>query len=128
MNIYIKNHFPGKNDTVTKPSSAVRAYSGREWKAVKNGSWGSGHKASHGEREGYVICYQNRLNEMVALASVIGQPFVKQTEIDANARLLELAPEMAKLVFKIAEADTDDPDVLSKLLQSARTLAGRLEL
>lgn len=111
-----------------KPLLAVRAYSGRKWTAYKNSSWGTEHKSNFGNRPGYVVSYNNRHNELVALCSVIGQPFVNQTEIDANARLIELAPEMAELIEKFAILNEKHYKDIAGFILSARELSERFVL
>lgn len=111
-----------------KPLLAVRAYSGRKWKAVKNSSWGEKHVSEFGNRAGYVVCHNNRIGKMVALCSVIGQPFVNQTEIDANARLIELAPEMAELIEKFAILNEEHYKDISGFILEARELSERFVL
>ena len=62
------------------------------WKAVKNSSWGEQHKSQFNDREGYVICIDR--SELIAVASVIGMPFVEQAEIDGNANILAAALDL----------------------------------
>ena len=62
---------------------------------------------------------------MVVLSSVIGQPFVNQTEIDANAKLIELAPEMAELIEKFAILNEEYYKDISGFILSARELAAQ---
>src|SRR5690554_5258534 len=107
---------------------AVRLHSGRQWKAVQNSSWGAAHKGNFGDRSGYVICYTNKHDESVALAAVIGQPFVKQTEIDSNARLIEMAPDMARLINRLAKLDEGQPEDIENVISAARELSNRLVL
>jgi hypothetical protein len=73
------------------------------WQAVKNSSWGTAHQENFGNRSGYVICYNDKHRQLSALANVIGQPFVPQSEIDANAALIEAAPQMFDIIEKIAQ-------------------------
>lgn len=122
--VNLKHQTP--NDS--KPLLAVRAYSGRKWKAVKNGSWGENHVSKFGNRAGYLVCHNNRHGELVALCSVIGQPFVNQTEIDANARLIELAPEMAELIEKVAILNEEHYKDIAGFILSARELSERFVL
>ena len=81
-----------------------------------------------GSREGYVVSYNNKHGELAALCSVIGQPFVNQTEIDANARLIELAPEMAELIEKFAILNEDHYKDIAGFILSARELSKRFVL
>lgn len=106
----------------------IRLHSGRHWKAIPNSSWGAAHKGNFGDRSGYVICYTNKHDESVALAAVIGQPFVKQTEIDANARLIEMAPDMARLINRLAKLDEGQPEDIGNVISAARELSNRLVL
>lgn len=119
------NHENGINAT---RFLAVRAYSGRKWKAVKNSSWSENHVKDFGNRAGYVVCHNNMHGELVALCSVIGQPFVNQTEIDANARLIELAPEMAELIEKFAILKEEHYKDIAGFILSARELSERFVL
>lgn len=112
----------------SEPLLAVRAYSGRKWKAVKNSSWSGKHVAEFGNRAGYVVCHNNKHGELVALCSVIGQPFVNQTEIDANARLIELAPEMAEIIEKFAALNEEHYKDIAGLILSAREVSNRFAL
>jgi hypothetical protein len=112
----------------TKPLLAVRACSGRKWKAVKNSSWGGNHVKDFGNRAGYVVCHNNRHGELVALCSVIGQLFVNQTEIDANARLIELAPEMAEMIEKFSILNEEHYKDIAGFILSARELSDRFVL
>lgn len=102
-------------------------YSGCKWTARKNTSWGITHKENFGEKEGYVVNYINRGGEHV-VCSVIGQPFVKQIEIDANARLIELAPDMAKLIEKLAMLNENYYKDIAGFILSARELSARFVL
>jgi hypothetical protein len=88
--------------------SVLKKYSGNKWKAIKNSSWGINHVSNFNDRPGYVICYNNKTNELIPLCSVIGQPNVTQLEIDSNAILIENSPLMAILIEKIAFDDTID--------------------
>lgn len=104
----------------------MRGWSGAKWQAVKNTSWGESHKEKFGERAGYVICYQKQ-GQTMALCSVIGQPFVNQTEIDANARLIELAPEMANIIEKIAILNEEHFKYIAGFILLARELYNKLD-
>jgi hypothetical protein len=99
----------------------VRGYSGKKWTAVKNSSWSERHKQVFGERAGYVICYE-KAGELTALCSVIGQPFVTQEEIDANAKLIASAPEMAALISQIAQLDEQEHADIQEIILAARKL------
>jgi len=107
--------------------SVLRLYSGNKWEAIKNSSWGIPHKENFGERAGYVICYKSS-GELTALCSVIGQPFIRQVEIDANAHLIELAPDMAKIIEELAILDEEHCTNISELILRARELATQLIL
>jgi len=107
---------------------AIRLHSGRQWQAVRNDSWGGRHKVNFGDRSGYVICYTNKHDETVALAAIIGQPFVKQTEIDANAKLVETAPDMARLIYRLAKLSDDNTEEITGVIAAARELSRRLVL
>jgi hypothetical protein len=106
-------------------TSALTCHSGNKWQAIKNGSWGEAHKQSFGDRAGYIICYGKKLS---TVCSVIGQPFVNQTEIDANARLIELAPEMAQLIQKFAILNEDHFKDIAGFISAARELSERFIL
>jgi hypothetical protein len=123
----LSTNFQSQLFSLPEPLTAVRAYSGRKWKAVKNISWGENHVKDFGNKAGYVVCHNNRHGELVALCSVIGQPFINQIEIDANARLIELAPEMAKLIENFAILDENYKDIAGLIL-SARELSKRFVL
>lgn len=101
--------------------NAIKIRSRGKWEAVKNSSWSEMHVSSFGNRPGYVICYQNKNSEMVALASVIGQSFVSQNEIDANAKLIELCPDMALFIEKIQSLETTDKE-FKNIIAEAREL------
>lgn len=99
-------------------------HSNSPWEAVKNSSWSDDYKKNFGDKSGYVICYTNKNRELAALASVVGQPFVQQEEIDANAKLMVAAPdllfalqELVGLVEGVIEGDYK-PDHFT--LQAAR--------
>ena len=100
----------------------LEQYSGLKWKAVKNSSWSEKHVAQFGVRPGYVVCYQNRHGEMSALCSVIGQPNVPQVEIDANAKLIELAPRMAKVIRKINQLYGPRPVLTDEILKDLTSI------
>ncbi|HRH59456.1 MAG TPA: hypothetical protein PL045_02750 [Chitinophagaceae bacterium] len=110
------------NEVKNVRQSATHAYSGRKWKAIKNSSWGEEHVSKFGDKPGYVICYNNRHGELVALASVIGQPFVSQTEIDANAKLIASSPEMLRLIEKIAMLNSENRSDIMEIVVAARIL------
>jgi hypothetical protein len=109
-----------------KPLLAVRAYSGSKWKAVKNSSWCKNHVKEFGNRAGYVVCYNNRHGELVALCSVIGQPFVNQKEIDANAKLIEAAPALLDALEKFTMLDENHYRDIAGLIQYAKNIVGKL--
>ena len=100
----------------------LEQYSGFKWKAVKNSSWSSDHAAQFGIRPGYVICYQNRYGELCALGSVIGQPNVTQVEIDANAKLIELAPRMGRVIEKINQLNGARPVLTDEILKDLASI------
>lgn len=102
--------------------------SGKQWKAVKNSSWGEKHVANFGSKPGYVICYENNNRELCALATVIGQPFRDQTEIDANATLIELAPIMASVIEKLTELSTEQYKDIAHIIEAARLINDRLTI
>ncbi|MBN8573911.1 MAG: hypothetical protein J0M05_08355 [Candidatus Kapabacteria bacterium] len=94
------------------------------WQAVKNSSWGTVHQESFGNRSGYVICYNNKHLELSALATVIGQPFVPQSEIDANAALIAAAPELFGIVEQLTNVTTTDE--FDELLEKAEQILHQL--
>lgn len=115
-------------DTLSK--KALRTYSGNKWQAHKNSSWGEQHIKKFGNRSGYVICYNNKHRELVALASVIGQPFVTQAEIDANAKLIAKCPELLELALFIASHEKGSaPSVgyFESIIDKAQTILKDLE-
>jgi hypothetical protein len=116
------------SDIEEKKLLANHAFSGGKWTAIKNNSWGAEHVTQYGNRAGYVICYKNRNNEFVALCSVIGQPFVNQTEIDANARIIELAPEMAAIIKSISILNEEHYKDIAGFILASRELCNRFKL
>jgi hypothetical protein len=108
--------------------SATQCFSGRQWQAIPNSSWGERYKEQFGDRSGFVICYNNKHQELTPLCSIIGQPFVPQQEIDANARLIALAPQMAKLVEKLAILDEKHYRDIAGFIIEARELSKKLIL
>jgi hypothetical protein len=80
-------------------------YTSGKWQAVKNSSWSESHIAEFGKRAGYVICTKNKYGELIALASVIGMPFSEQKEIDANAHLISIAPELLAFAEYVAKLE-----------------------
>ena len=114
---------------IEKAISATNACSKGMWQAFPNNSHSESYREQFGARAGYVVCYENRRSgkaELTALCSVIGQPFILQREIDANARLIELAPEMAKLIEGIAVMNEDHFKDINGFILEARRLAGKL--
>lgn len=99
-----------------------KPYSGNRWIAVANSSWDKRHVEKFGNRSGYVICYKNSNQELAALSTVIGQAFVKQAEIDANARIIEHAPEMSDLIEKFAMLNEDHYKDIAGFIQEARKI------
>ena len=91
-----------------------------KWEAHKNSSWGEIHVDEFGKRSGYVICYHNRNRELVTLASVIGQPFVLQSEIDANAKLIAAAPELLRALERFTILDESQYKDIAGFIQEAK--------
>lgn len=65
-------------------------YTPGPWKAHVNSSWSEQHLADFGKRKGHVIVSKKK----DCIASIIGIPSEQQEVIDANARLIERAPEL----------------------------------
>lgn len=97
-----------------------------QWQAVKNSSWGTSHQENFGNRSGYVICYNNKHRELVALASVVGQPFVPQSEIDANAAFIAAAPEMLDILEKFTMLNEEHYKDIKGFILSARQIVEQL--
>jgi hypothetical protein len=111
----------------SKPILSVRACrSSGKWEAIKNKSWSEKHVSEFGNREGYVICHRNRNRELVAVASVIGMPFVDQKEIDANAKLIEAAPALLDALEKFTLLDENHYRDIAGLIQYAKNVVGKL--
>jgi hypothetical protein len=104
-----------------------RRYSGngKTWESTPNSSWGIQHKEAFGERAGYVVCSRKGA-ELHAVCSVIGQPFVTQEEIDANAKLIASAPEMAALISQIAQLDEQEHANIEEIILAARKLSEQI--
>jgi hypothetical protein len=101
----------------------------KKWQAVKNSSWSERHVSEFGDRSGYVICHKNTNGELVGVATVIGMPFVEQKEIDANARLIESAPELFLIVkefYSITEGPFDNPLIKEDLFNKMENLIQRI--
>jgi hypothetical protein len=110
-----------------KPMLSVRASrSSGKWEAIKNSSWSERYVSEFGNRAGYVICHHNRNRELVALATVIGMPFVQQTEIDANAKLIEAAPALLDALEKFTLLDENHYREIAGLIQYAKNVVERL--
>jgi hypothetical protein len=110
-----------------KPMLSVRAScSSGKWQAVKNSSWSEKHVSEFGNRAGYVICHHNRNRELVAVASVIGMPFVDQKEIDANAKLIEAAPALLDALEKFTLLDENHYRDIAGLIQYAKNVVEKL--
>lgn len=109
-----------------KKVSAIIAKSGYKWQAHVNSSWGESHQISFGNKKGFVICYENRNNQLVPLASVIGQFQVSQQEIEANAKLIEKAPKMAQLINELAGLNEDLHEDLSAIIRRAKDIEQEL--
>ncbi|MHA8064905.1 hypothetical protein [Aquirufa aurantiipilula] len=100
--IDIVDNFENETPTDSKPMLSVRgSRSAGKWDVVKNQSWSEKHVSVFGNRAGYVICHRNRNRELVAVASVIGMPFVEQKEIDANANLIAAAPDLYEALIAL---------------------------
>ena len=110
-----------------KPMLSVRASrSSGKWEAIKNSSWSEKHVNDFGNRAGYVICHHNRNRELVAVASVIGMPFVEQKEIDANAKLIEAAPALLDALEKFTMLDENHYRDIAGLIQYAKNVVDKL--
>jgi len=110
-----------------KQMLSVRAFrSTGKWEAVKNASWSEKHVSEFGNRAGYVICHHNRNRELVAVASVIGMPFVEQKEIDANAKLIEAAPALLEALEKFTLLDENHYRDIAGLIQYAKNVVEKL--
>jgi len=110
-----------------KPMLSVRASrSSGKWQAVKNSSWSEKHVSEFGNRAGYIICHHNRNRELVAVASVIGMPFVDQKEIDANAKLIEAAPALLYALEKFTLLDENHYKDIAGLIQYAKNVVKKL--
>ncbi len=108
---------------VAKKQLSVRvSRSAGKWKAVKNSSWGDDYKSRFGERAGYVICHHNKHREFIAIACVIGMPFVEQKEIDANAKLIEAAPALLDALEKFTLLDENHYKDIAGLIKYAKNV------
>jgi phage terminase large subunit len=101
----------------------------KKWQAVKNSSWSERHAIEFGDKSGYVICNKNTNGELVGVATVIGMPFVEQKEIDANARLIESAPELYSIVkefYSVTKGAFNDPVIQEDLFNKIENLIQRI--
>jgi hypothetical protein len=82
------------------------AHSGGKWEIVPNSSWGVNDKKAFGDEPGYVICVE-RNSSLVAIASVQGYFKQPKREVEANAKLIASAPEMAAEVERLRKIIKD---------------------
>lgn len=107
---------------MNKEDFAFKLCSGKNWECLPNSSWSEKHKVAFGDKPGFVICFKNQYNETSALATVIGQPFAQKNEIEANAKLIALAPDMAKFINALAKFKEVKDDIFGFVMGAQKII------
>jgi hypothetical protein len=111
-----------------KPAHPVSFKSKGAWEAIKNHSWSPMHKEWFGDNSGYVICHRNENRELVAVASVIGKPFGKQPETDANAIVIKWSPVLLDIVHRLSLSDCEKQEDIKDLIVYAQGVIKNMSL
>lgn len=98
-----------------------------KWIVLPNSSWGDDHKNKHGNHPGFVICHYDSHNQLVVIADII-VPFKKITsEIEANAKLMALAPELAKALIPFTVLNEDHYKDIAGFIKQAKEIVNTLD-